>query len=1259
MKRLPIDLKVAAIYALFGGLWILISDSILAWFIKDPELITRIQTYKGWAFVAASALVIFFFLRRELSLRNVTEEELGESQALLAGIIDTAMDAIISLDEDQRIILFNPAAERMFLCPAAAALGQPLDRFLPQRYRHIHRSHIRAFGENHNTSRAMGKLPALVGLRSDNTEFPVEITISQVDLAGRKLYTAIVRDVTENRRVMEALMNAEEKYRSIFENALEGIFQSTPEGRFLAVNPAFARMLGYESPEELIASITDIGSQSYVDAQRRAEFTRLMSEDGSVTGFEYEMRCKDGRRIWVKENARAVCDGSGAVLFFEGMTEDITARKIAEEETRRRVEEFAALYDTARDLAAHHELPSLLHAIVERARTLLGAPASGIYLYDPERGDLEMSLTIGMAVPVGTRLQVGEGMAGRVAQTHQILIVDDYASWDGRSPLYQGIPIKAVIQVPMLYAGQLIGVLAVDEDPASERKFTQKDAHILTLLAEYAASAIHSTRLYEQAQKEIAERKQAEEALLEAEKRYRTLVEQLPNVVTYIDSIDPAVGTLYVSPQIEEMLGYTPEEWQADPQMWRKCIHPEDRDRVMSEDKRHDETGETLNSEYRVLAKGGRVVWIYDEVVMLHDDTGKSLYSHGIMIDITERKLSEVALRESEMRYRALFEQSHDAMFILDLQGNHLVANQRAADMLGYSPNELIGLSFRVTSAEPIQSEDTFKRLLGGEQIPLYERIFRKKNGELIPVEINVELIRDLYGNPLHVQSAVRDISERKQAEQALRESEEKLRLFIDHAPVALAMLDREMRYVAVSRRLMTDYNLEDMDIVGRLHYEVFPEIPERWKEVHRRSLAGEVIRSEEDEFIRQDGSIQWLRWETLPWYTAADEIGGIVIFTEEISERKRTELELRRYAQNTAAMYELSQQMLTSSNQAQIYTSAHEAVRKMMPCDAFIIGLLDEKTQEIEDAYLWDQDQLWPPARHPFSQSQLTTYVISNAKPLLVNRWDESHDRMTGAALFGYLEQDTQSVLAVPLFHTSGECFGMISTQAYSPDSYTEEHLQLLATVASQISETIENVRLVNDLQKTNLELFLAYDATIEGWSHAMDLRDKETEGHTQRVTSLTLELARQMGIPERDMLQIRRGALLHDIGKLGVPDIILLKSDMLTDEEWEVMHKHPQFAYEMLVGIEYLKNALDIPYCHHERWDGKGYPRKLRGEEIPLAARIFAIVDVWDAITTDRPYRKGWSNEAAIQHIRSESGRHFDPDVVENFIELVARKR
>jgi putative nucleotidyltransferase with HDIG domain len=228
-------------------------------------------------------------------------------------------------------------------------------------------------------------------------------------------------------------------------------------------------------------------------------------------------------------------------------------------------------------------------------------------------------------------------------------------------------------------------------------------------------------------------------------------------------------------------------------------------------------------------------------------------------------------------------------------------------------------------------------------------------------------------------------------------------------------------------------------------------------------------------------------------------------------------------------------------------------------------------------------------------------------------------------------------------------EVFHRASLQPYP------EWLSFLNTLAGQAAIAIENATLFENLERSNHELSQAYDATIEGWSRALDLRDKETEGHTQRVTELTLKLARAMKVSESELAQIRRGALLHDIGKMGVPDNILLKADELTEEEWKKMRKHPEFAYEMLSSIRYLQPALDIPYCHHEKWDGTGYPRGLTSEEIPLAARLFAVVDVWDALTSDRPYRPAWSEQEALAYIREQSGKHFDPQAVQFFFKLI----
>jgi putative two-component system response regulator len=191
--------------------------------------------------------------------------------------------------------------------------------------------------------------------------------------------------------------------------------------------------------------------------------------------------------------------------------------------------------------------------------------------------------------------------------------------------------------------------------------------------------------------------------------------------------------------------------------------------------------------------------------------------------------------------------------------------------------------------------------------------------------------------------------------------------------------------------------------------------------------------------------------------------------------------------------------------------------------------------------------------------------------------------------------------------------------------------------------------------LREANVQLLSAYEATIEGWSHALDLRDRETEGHSRRVTELTVKMAKAFGLSDDQMMHIRRGALLHDMGKIGIPDSILHKPDKLTDEEWTIMRKHPQLAYDMLNQVEYLRPALDIPYSHHEKWDGTGYPRGLRGDEIPMAARLFAVVDVWDALISDRPYRPAWTEEEALNYIREQSGRHFETQVVNAFFKII----
>ena len=253
------------------------------------------------------------------------------------------------------------------------------------------------------------------------------------------------------------------------------------------------------------------------------------------------------------------------------------------------------------------------------------------------------------------------------------------------------------------------------------------------------------------------------------------------------------------------------------------------------------------------------------------------------------------------------------------------------------------------------------------------------------------------------------------------------------------------------------------------------------------------------------------------------------------------------------------------------------------------------------------------------------------------------------------FAQEGFRSYYGVPLV-AKGRVRGVLEVFHRSPLSPDPDWLEFLETLAGEAAIAVENAALLKELQRTNFELTLAYNTTIEGWSRALDLRDRDTEGHTQRVTDGAIRLARRLGFSEAEIVHVRRGAILHDIGKMAIPDSILLKPGPLTPEEWEIIRQHPRYAYELLSPIPYLGAALDIPHYHHERWDGAGYPDNLKGGQIPLPARLFAVVDVYDALTSHRPYRPAWKPQAALNYIDSQKGKHFDPEVASEFLKLVS---
>jgi HD-GYP domain-containing protein (c-di-GMP phosphodiesterase class II)/pSer/pThr/pTyr-binding forkhead associated (FHA) protein len=363
---------------------------------------------------------------------------------------------------------------------------------------------------------------------------------------------------------------------------------------------------------------------------------------------------------------------------------------------------------------------------------------------------------------------------------------------------------------------------------------------------------------------------------------------------------------------------------------------------------------------------------------------------------------------------------------------------------------------------------------------------------------------------------------------------------------------------------------------------------------------------------------------------------------------REQTDQRLRRLI----ALRTIDLTITTNRDLKVTLTTLLEQTRTQLEVDAASILLLDPLTQTLEyAANLGFRTTALQYTRLRLGES-LAGRAAQLRKVVHVADLAATPDGLTRAPLLA--AEGFIAYYGVPLV-AEDQVKGVLEIFHRTPLSAGQEWVGFLEALAGQAAIAIDNATLFEKLQRSNSELALAYDTTLEGWSRALDLRDRETEGHTQRVTELTLRLAAALNVNVGQQLHVRRGALLHDIGKMGIPDNILLKPGSLTGDEWKVMRLHPTYAYELLAPIAYLRPALDIPYCHHEKWDGTGYPRGLKGEQIPLAARLFALVDVWDALNSDRPYHQAWSREKALAYIKEQPGKHFDPNVVELFLRVV----
>ncbi len=394
-----------------------------------------------------------------------------------------------------------------------------------------------------------------------------------------------------------------------------------------------------------------------------------------------------------------------------------------------------------------------------------------------------------------------------------------------------------------------------------------------------------------------------------------------------------------------------------------------------------------------------------------------------------------------------------------------------------------------------------------------------------------------------------------------------------------------------------------------------------------------------------------YIEIRSIPRFDNNDRFSGVIHICRDITKRKENEALIQTSMNRLNALRSIDKAIIGSIDLNMTLDIFLHQVTSELKVDAASVLLLNKKNQMMK--YVSSKGFRSNALKHTLLRlgDGLAGRAAVERRIIEVQNLKEIPDPFVRSKEFE--QEGFVSYFAVPLI-AKGDVKGVLELFHRSEMMASADWLEFLESITDQGAIAIDNSTMFNDLERTNIDLSLAYDKTIEGWSRAMDMRDKETEGHSQRVTELTIRIAQELGIDDKSLVHIRRGALLHDMGKLGIPDSILLKPGKLTEEEWVIMKKHPEFAYEMLHPIEHLRSALDIPYYHHEKWDGTGYPKGLSGEDIPVSARIFAIVDVWDALCSDRPYRPGWPKEKVMDHIRSLSGSHFDAEIVEIFFKI-----
>jgi len=1067
-------------------------------------------------------------------------------------------------------------------------------------------------------------------------------------------------------RFIQALREKEKsqiEFRDLFERVPVGLYRTSPEGQLLEANLALAQMLGYPDTESLIkVNVKDL----YTNPENHISWVGNFPKEKGKTTVKEQFRRLDGSSFWGSDSTRAVFDSGGAIVYYEGSLIDITERKLAEDTLKRSEAEKTLILNATAEMFSYYDLDLRILWANKAAADSVNLPLEkliGKHCYEIWHIRDEPCAQC----PVELARDTGEPQQAEMTTP------------DGRIWFIRGYPIKDE-------SGRLIALTEFGQN-ITERRHFEMVQQVIYKIAEVAQTTQTLDGLYAFIHQSIG-------TLLPADNFYIALYDQKQDLLSFpyfVDQVDVVSPPSKPGKGLTEYVLRTKKSQFINQDVFKELFAAGEVELVGVDS--ISWIGVPLILDDQVF--GVLVVQTYDESVLLSVKDMRLLeFVSGQVAMAIHRKFSEAELLESRRSLNTLLSNMPGMAYRCknDSDWTMILVSDGCFDLTGYTPQELV--ENQTIAYGQITHPDDRGRVWDEIQKAVEKQTSFQLEYRIITASQQEKWVweqgrcmQSLVNDQTILEGFITDITERKFTEEALR-----------RRAAQLALLNDIVRRISASHNvtdiLTTTVNLIQENF-GYHHVSIFTTDSANGILILRAS-AGKFIHlfSKDSQIKLGMGMIGWCgqQGKTLLANDVAADEHYINIYPDKIPTRSELSVpvqfenkvygvldiqspNLDAFDQNDIQVMEtLADQIALGLENTNLLSEIRQQIRYLNilhTIDQIIASstnrqmvlsaILEQAIRELgADA---GDFRLYSPFEHSLDLIIGSGFKAS-LKPKPSLRLGED---MAGQAIFQRktisVHNSTSVILpgeeftcyyGVPLV-AKGEIKGILELYFRKHIYHNIDQENFLTTLAGQAAIALDNLELFDRLQRTNIELSLAYNETIEGLSAAIDLRDKETEGHTQRVTDLTLRLAVQMDMPETQLLDLRRGALLHNIGKLGVPDYILQKRGRLTKEEMEKIRSHPAYAFELLSKIAYLRPALDIPYCHREKWNGAGYPRGLKGEQIPISARIFSVVNIWDTLTNDRPYHKAWSQTKALAYIRKQSGIDFDPQVVNAFIRML----